>query len=366
MDYKLLSEFKFAKTAQEEAEKINAQTGAGYVTDQEFWARQGINTGEELAISVVNQTYSDLYKELHGFRPKHKSFVSVEEAQKAINDLDDAYNVMIDMERMDVEVQAAYEAERLELEELMPGQFDFEEVPKSSGMGRRMESKIRITIDDLEKIINEAIDGHPYDGPIERWADIASTKWGHGSVVDPQGWKDSCKLGGKFTKGKAPSILSPKRLNISENEIRAIVRAALIEQVEAPSVETDQIELTSGKNISPAQIMNAWPDNITHGGKNVFQTFYSEGGIQSANSMLRMEGYDGQEVYLGYSPGDDIFVMGFDAFLDEDDLMDGVAIELTPDGDAMDVLAVTPDGMYPAGLRSVEREIPDIIHLRLD
>ena len=38
---------QFAPTAQEEAEKINAQTGAGYVTNQEFWEKQGIFTGED-------------------------------------------------------------------------------------------------------------------------------------------------------------------------------------------------------------------------------------------------------------------------------------------------------------------------------
>ena len=136
---------QFAPTAQEEAEKINAQTGAGYVTNQEFWEKQGIFTGEDLAISVVNQTYSDLYKELHGFRPRHKSFGTVGEAQKAINALDDEYNTMIEMEKMDAKVQAAYEAERAELEDLMPGQFDFEHYPMQSGMGRRMENKIRIS-----------------------------------------------------------------------------------------------------------------------------------------------------------------------------------------------------------------------------
>ena len=56
---------QFAPTAQEEAEKINAQTGAGYVTDQAFWEKQGVITGEDLAVSVLNQTYSDFYKGVH-------------------------------------------------------------------------------------------------------------------------------------------------------------------------------------------------------------------------------------------------------------------------------------------------------------
>ena len=149
---------QFAPTAQEEAEKINAQTGAGYVTNQEFWEKQGIFTGEDLAISVVNQTYSDLYKELHGFRPRHKSFETVEEAQKAINALDDAYNTMIEMEKIDAKAQAAYEAERAELEDLMPGQFDFEQYPMQSGMGRRMENKIRLSKKQLQRIIAETLE----------------------------------------------------------------------------------------------------------------------------------------------------------------------------------------------------------------
>ena len=61
---------QFAATAQEEAEKINDQTGAGLVTDQEFWERMGVRTGEDLAKSVLSQTYSDYYKELHNIRPR--------------------------------------------------------------------------------------------------------------------------------------------------------------------------------------------------------------------------------------------------------------------------------------------------------
>ena len=55
---------EFAPTASEEAQKINNQTGTNrygmsLVTDQEFWESQGIVTGEDLAISVLNQSYSE-------------------------------------------------------------------------------------------------------------------------------------------------------------------------------------------------------------------------------------------------------------------------------------------------------------------
>ena len=65
----------FAATAQEEAEKVNAQAGPNeygmsLVTDQSFWEDQGIYTGEDLAISLVASTYSDMHKAIHGHRPR--------------------------------------------------------------------------------------------------------------------------------------------------------------------------------------------------------------------------------------------------------------------------------------------------------
>ena len=65
---------------------------------------------------------------------------------------------MIEMEKIDAKAQAAYEAERAELEDLMPGQFDFEQYPMQSGMGRRMENKIRLSKKQLQRIIAETLE----------------------------------------------------------------------------------------------------------------------------------------------------------------------------------------------------------------
>ena len=146
----------FAPTAQEEAEKINSQTGAGYVTDQAFWEKQGIFTGEDLAISILNQTYSDLYKSVHNIRPRHRAFTTVTQAQAAIEDLDQLVQIMVDQEKMEIQQQAEYERERRELEELMPGEFDYEDLPMQTGMRRRMESKI--TTSRLQQIIKEELE----------------------------------------------------------------------------------------------------------------------------------------------------------------------------------------------------------------
>ncbi len=156
---------QFAPTAQEEAEKINAQTGAGYVTDQAFWERQGVVTGKDLALSVLGQTYSDYFKELHGFRPRHRPYKTVEEYNTAIKDLDDYYDAMIEQEKLDVEQQAAIEKERRELEELMPGEFDFQDVPRQSGMGRRIAESarsksqiLRITRGDITTMVRHMLE----------------------------------------------------------------------------------------------------------------------------------------------------------------------------------------------------------------
>jgi hypothetical protein len=137
----IIEKTEFAPTAEEEAKKINAQTGAGYVTDQAFWAERGIVTGEDLALSVLDQTYSDLYKDIHGFRPRGASLQSVEDYTAAINDLDEYYASMMEEEQIDIERQQKIEKERQELADLMPGAFDFQDLPKQSGMGRRLERK---------------------------------------------------------------------------------------------------------------------------------------------------------------------------------------------------------------------------------
>jgi hypothetical protein len=171
---------RFSPTAQEEAEKINSQTGAGYVTNQDFWEKQGIVTGEDLAISILNQTYSDLYKSVHNIRPRSEAFTSVSEVQAAIDDLDSYVEQMVERDRLEAERHAAYERERMELEELMPGEFDYEQFPVKSGMGRRMENRIRLTKKQLRKIIAENFGAEVLDAVAAIAQEDDPEVYGHG------------------------------------------------------------------------------------------------------------------------------------------------------------------------------------------
>jgi hypothetical protein len=137
-------------------------------------------------------------------------------------------------EALDTQRHAAIEKERQELEGLMPGVFDFQDLAKQSGMGRRLENRVlRMMPQTLRQIIREAykdhVDGQPFPGPLEDLAKLHGKPWGHGAVVDPEGWGKAVKLGGQFTKGTAPSPLKKKQMKISERQLRRIVRTSLSE-----------------------------------------------------------------------------------------------------------------------------------------
>ena len=154
-------------------------------------------------------------------------------------------------------------------------------------------------------------------------------------------------------------------MKITRNQLRRIIREA----VSAP-----RAELTD-PDINEAQISASWPDHVYHNGKKVFDTFYSNDAVDAYN-MLKNEGYeDAQDVYLGYDPESENFVMGFDAFLesydeygnaDNDGLMEAVLVLLDPRGRPLEIMAAIPGGMYPEGRRSIKASMPQIIDVRLD
>ena len=164
-------------------------------------------------------------------------------------------------------------------------------------------------------------------------------------------------------------------MKIFRSQIRRIIR----EQLEGKTVE-----LTS-PDVTESAISAAWPSGVMYTGESVFDIFYQDKRpYEDAWSLLRSEGYgDGQEAYLGYSPSADVFVMGFDAWLDEGEHwndwedeslagggggeeMDGVLVEMDPSGQANNIIEAAPGGMYPMGLKVVKHMYPDIINVRLD
>jgi hypothetical protein len=87
------------KTASQLAKQINDETRkwldetGGWATmlveDQGFWEKQGIRTADELDRAMAIDTYSDAFKETHGFRPRTRDWTDVptEQIWAAVRDL---------------------------------------------------------------------------------------------------------------------------------------------------------------------------------------------------------------------------------------------------------------------------------------
>ena len=146
----------FADTAQEEAEKINAQTGAGefgmtLVTDQDYWEKAGIVTGEDLARSVLASTYSDTYKSLYGIRPRWMRFseMTPKQIQAELDDLYNRSDPQADWDRDDEEWERRQAEEQEEDKRMRREEEELramrepelgEDLPSFQGMGRRPRS----------------------------------------------------------------------------------------------------------------------------------------------------------------------------------------------------------------------------------
>ena len=160
-------------------------------------------------------------------------------------------------------------------------------------------------------------------------------------------------------------------MRITKRQLRRIIKEEKA-KLHRPAANRG-VELTDG-GASEADISAAWPDGVFYNGVPVFETFYSDDAMDAAWDFVENSGYaDGQEAYLGYSPGEDAFVMGFDAWPASHHVwnepvgeMEGLLIELTPEGRPVKVITSAPGGMYPGGRRAARREFPDIIEVRLD
>ena len=148
-----------------------------------------------------------------------------------------------------------------------------------------------------------------------------------------------------------------------------------------PEIET--VEITE-PGVTPAAIMSAWPDGVLYKGQKVYDMIYGNNEVMNAAEEYMWDKAGGdenegsdpefQEAYLGYSPADHEFIMGFDIWPDERD-EEGWSVE---GGMIGGFVALNPDKLWPVGARTggsgmypsfhdeIKRLYPDIIDLRLD
>lgn len=80
------------------------------------------------------------------------------------------------------------------------------------------------------------------------------------------------------------------------------------------------LQTFKGKNIPHS----AWTDGVMYRGLNVYNTVYEGKGEKTIEAAIRLlkADFDGdldyQESYLGYSPSKDLFIQGYDGWMEED------------------------------------------------
>jgi len=111
----------------------------------------------------------------------------------------------------------------------------------------------------------------------------------------------------------------------------------------------------------------AWPF-ADYRGRSVYEAVYGSGGI-----LGELPTPEGQECFLGYSPQNDSFLVGFDVDAEDDDDAPGLAIQFTiREGRLGEILSrvVLPRAhFYSDGYESykfLHKEFPGLIDLRLD
>lgn len=71
LEYQLaLLEEEGITTAEQLAQHLNAKNSDTLVEDAQSWAGKGIHTARELAVHLDMSSFSDLYKEENGVRPR--------------------------------------------------------------------------------------------------------------------------------------------------------------------------------------------------------------------------------------------------------------------------------------------------------
>ena len=120
---------------------------------------------------------------------------------------------------------------------------------------------------------------------------------------------------------------------------------------------------------SQKELRDAWPNNVCYKGSDFFDGFYNA--LDFAEKYIFNDSTRYQEVYVGYVPSIDQFVVGWDTWLCNEDTIktemyatiavvefDGRKIKINQKFDC--------DRFYPFGLKRIHDTFPDVKDLRLD
>ncbi|HCX24599.1 MAG TPA: hypothetical protein DHN29_21960 [Cytophagales bacterium] len=118
------------------------------------------------------------------------------------------------------------------------------------------------------------------------------------------------------------------------------------------------VEITD-PDVTQEKISEFWP-NVVYKNKDVMDLMYNDTVFKAVENELN----DYQEVYLGWDPDSDQFIMGFDTW-DHGGIYWSYAI-INNFGLVKDVDSGWDGGIYPKGRKAIRERFPNILELRLD
>ena len=122
------------------------------------------------------------------------------------------------------------------------------------------------------------------------------------------------------------------------------------------------VEITD-PDVTQEKISEFWP-NVTYRDKDVMDLMYNDTVFKAVENELSLENDSYQEVYLGWDPDSDQFIMGFDVW--EFDSMAWAYAIINNFGLVKDVNSGFNKGIYPEGRKAIRERFPNILELRLD
>ena len=158
-------------------------------------------------------------------------------------------------------------------------------------------------------------------------------------------------------------------MKITKRKLRRVIKEAVEHWSMIPRENSEaSLEITDA-SVTEEQISDVWP-NVAYMGKDVMGLMYNERILNNAMQALSRYAdveFDGQEGYLGYDRRNDVFVMGFDMWIDEDADMNGAFVTITPDGSKITVDEIySGGGIYSSGYDKIKISRPELVDLRLD
>ena len=227
------------KIINEERAQLVAELHPRDVADAEY---------DQQLLNDLGGMYSDMYKELYRRRPNIPMFKTIEEAEAAVEELWGEYaaknRAREEQERQDLEY---IEMERRR-QELMPGEFDYEHVPRRSGMGRRTESMTRATRQRLKGIIKEATSEAMTNDEIEAL-----------EIIEEMGYNHDLPITHMENQTAIRDAMAGYPEWVTMETIESAVRKEALNIARRPVLDPAMLEILY--ELTPADEMEGWDDD---------------------------------------------------------------------------------------------------------